>query len=392
MPRRTTYTSCAALLLGTLASLAPADIIHVPGDQPTIAAAITAAASGDTIELAAGTFNEITLQVDKPLTIRGQGMDQTIIDARLTSWCMKVTTTGEFHLDKLTISNGGFADGAGLSLGSDTLATLTEVRFLGNQGYGGGALHRTGSTTDPATYLHINRCEFIDNHGQTGGALALIHDWMNVRVSETLFRNNSAGSGMAVYMTGNEDGLKRVQVDFVNCTFVEHPLSDSGYNSLQAASFAGATSRYSNCVFADNPARRLGNFFGATGSVTSSALQSDMVLDGVADDPSNVRADAIFEDAPGGNFRLAAGSPGIDMADFDAYLAATGGSLLDPGNEVRLVNDPRVTDTGTGAFTYLDAGVYESRGLTCLADINGDDAVNTLDILDFLNAWTYGCP
>ena len=64
-------------VLGLLAAVlvfnsptAIAAIIHVPADYPTIGAAVTAASPGDTIVVAADTYNE-QVQITKTLTLRG---------------------------------------------------------------------------------------------------------------------------------------------------------------------------------------------------------------------------------------------------------------------------------------------------------------------------------
>ena len=70
-------SSIRILLLNLLATgftTAQAETIHVPGNHPTIQSAISAAASGDVIQVAAGTFYEHGLAFDNesPLvTIQG---------------------------------------------------------------------------------------------------------------------------------------------------------------------------------------------------------------------------------------------------------------------------------------------------------------------------------
>ena len=63
---------------GGVLRVSAATTINVPADVPTIAGAIAAAASGDTISIAAGTFNEEVV-IDKDLTLVGAGPLLTII-------------------------------------------------------------------------------------------------------------------------------------------------------------------------------------------------------------------------------------------------------------------------------------------------------------------------
>ena len=68
-----TRTALAALLLGC-PNLQPAGAaaIRVPGDYPTIQAAVDAAASGDEIRIAAGTFTEQVSIRSKNLNLVGE--------------------------------------------------------------------------------------------------------------------------------------------------------------------------------------------------------------------------------------------------------------------------------------------------------------------------------
>ncbi len=55
--------------------------INVPGDYATIQAAIDAAVSGDVIVVAAGTYTEDNVLINKGLTVQGAGVGSSVIDA-----------------------------------------------------------------------------------------------------------------------------------------------------------------------------------------------------------------------------------------------------------------------------------------------------------------------
>ena len=69
---------CTPLALGT--PLHAADL-QVPGDHPTIRAAIDVAVAGDVVVIAAGTYLENIRLFGKAITLRGAGIDLTTIDA-----------------------------------------------------------------------------------------------------------------------------------------------------------------------------------------------------------------------------------------------------------------------------------------------------------------------
>jgi len=74
--------SVAIVAAPTTPVKAQGTIINVPADQPTIADAITAAVAGDTINVAAGTYNE-NVVVNKQLTIVGAGSANTTVSAAI---------------------------------------------------------------------------------------------------------------------------------------------------------------------------------------------------------------------------------------------------------------------------------------------------------------------
>ena len=104
----------AAAAVGLLGGVAFADIIHVPGDQPTIQAAIDIALDGDQIVVAPGSYNGIDF-LGKAITVYATGgPDVTIIDATgLNSSVVKCVNFEDLNtrLWNFTITGGDAEEG-----------------------------------------------------------------------------------------------------------------------------------------------------------------------------------------------------------------------------------------------------------------------------------------
>ncbi|HEY3358836.1 MAG TPA: hypothetical protein VGQ83_36645 [Polyangia bacterium] len=177
------FSRSALLALALVAvgpGLARAATIHVPADHGTIAAAMLAAAPGDTIDIAAGTYTEGDLTIAKDLRIQGQGAGVTIVQAAATPG---VATTRVFTLGAgsqvtiadLTVRHGralgdeaSAAEGGGIYAFKATL-TLDGVAVTDNQAAcvsttsmcsdsrGGGVYAALGATTIVNSTIANNR-------------------------------------------------------------------------------------------------------------------------------------------------------------------------------------------------------------------------------------------
>jgi hypothetical protein len=167
----TAVTALVAAGLGIAGSVAPvyaAGVINVPADQPTIQAAVAAAATGDTILIAPGTYTGGVWVQDKVLTFASwyqttgdpSYIDQTIINGYVTGYCGGAgacagnavlefgSRAGGSLVNGLTIQNGVDGvrgnsrvdithskltlNGDGADFGNDSSGTFSDVLFLRN--------------------------------------------------------------------------------------------------------------------------------------------------------------------------------------------------------------------------------------------------------------------
>lgn len=274
----------------------------------TIAAAVAAASSGDTIYInVTGTFTEHSIKVDKSLTFRGKGRSTTILQGASTR---KNSSVGSIFLGDIasgisglnitfmdfTIQNGygsyiscqttctppaydGFSFGGACNFGIANNCNFKfynmEVSFNDlrtsspNFTNGGGAgirISGTGST------LLIDNSIFDDNNtgatypnssggNMNGGAINVGN--VPTTITNTIFRNNTAfTAGGALYSGSSATTFTLTNCQFINNNTTEPPVA--GYTAGTAGGAGGAIYARSSpcninrCLFSGNSAASMG--------------------------------------------------------------------------------------------------------------------------------------
>jgi len=344
----------------------------------TIAEAIDASAPGDTLELGACTYFESRLRLNnRNITIRGQGVGQTVIDGEHSATIFTAERGDRSTIESMTIQNGRadiLLSGGAFDVVRDSGVTLRDLLLTGHQDNGGGAIATLN--VDTRSTATLQRVTFLGNGTPNAGELRdiLVNSNSTLRILQSVF----AGGEFVRFPIGIANGNNRVFV--TNSTFANYTNASNVLTGVAAAELVFTNNVYAvgNTPYEGQvPVSRNNVYAGATGD--------------------DIDAAPVFVDAANGDLRLAAGSPGIDAADTAAYLAA-GGGFFDAAGGGRFFDDPNSTNFDDAQMP-LDAGAFEFVAAAepttdpCLADIAVPFGVLDLDDVDaFINSFTAGCP
>jgi len=267
------------------------------GDFSTIDEAVSdlLVKDGDILILAAETFTELGIVINKSLTIKGQGAGKTIIQAhanpftaggRIFNMLSNPFSTKNVTLEDMTLQNGNSGGQGGCMYSQFYNLTIKKCEIKNNRttsyrggaisssygsfvvenstfsnnsvvygsistSYGGGAIYlETPNVSDSSL---ISNCTFNDNSvsNQYGGALNTNH---NLKIKNSTFANNAAIYGGAIYRSGRE-------IDMVNVLVADNTATTGGndiWGSLNAnycfiEDIAGATIDGTNNVSGVDP-------------------------------------------------------------------------------------------------------------------------------------------
>lgn len=126
----------AATLATSVGVQTKAAVLHVPGDQPSISAAVAAAHAGDEIDVAAGTYSPSTTGESFPirlsgksLRIHGAGALRTRLDAERSGRHFMFLSNDSSRVEDLALIEGWTEDGGGAVLVDGASPTLIRLVF-----------------------------------------------------------------------------------------------------------------------------------------------------------------------------------------------------------------------------------------------------------------------
>ena len=280
------FTSVLIFCVLLTASRSLASEREVPGQYPTIQAAVNASGSGDTIIIAPGTYVENVILAAN-LTLRSIDpndpaiVETTVIDAnetdRVLDW--EISQSGEFlNIDGLTltggVTQGNDSKGGALRSKAGTI-TIKNCRIIGNQAQVAGGIyseqgkltctdtlfqqnmsHDTNSGSGGAIYtpageLVLLRCLFIQNSSPfEGGAVAT--DNAPLTAKDCLFKLNTGQRGGGINVSHTTSVID-------NCLFLENTATLNGGGIRVKELRHGDLSQYiTHCTFAGNTAQNTG--------------------------------------------------------------------------------------------------------------------------------------
>jgi hypothetical protein len=342
--------------------------VFVPRDHATIQAAIDAAPAGGMVVVAAGRHNGSIDLRDKGIELRSlEGPDRTTIQSGAAGPAVRVPASGRAALRGFTVRGARGDEGSGILVGSQASVTLEDLIVSNNEGPGGRGITigQRASFAIDRVVIESNRCLNGNGGGIAVGSLA------QGTISNAVIAGNSAtgqGGGIAVA----EEPAGAVKISHV--TVVNNIAGQSGGGVRLASS---RDLLLANSILWDNQA--IGGDADLDAGLQARVRFCDIENGPGAGQNGNVSVAPLFEDAAAGDFRLAAGSPLVDVGE----RAGAMGLAFD------LDGLERSSDGDGDGVALPDLGAYERPAASDFfkrGDVNADGKV---DISDGIKALGY---
>jgi hypothetical protein len=288
--------------------------------------AINQADVGDTINVAAGIYNEnITLK--DGVAILGAGADVTVIDGGGNGTVLTADGVGPTtRLEGFTITHGNALDGGGMH-NKNSSPTVTGCVFSSNLSACGGGIYNYHSSPT------ITNCTLSANSASMRGGGMYNYNNSSPILANCIFSANSAADqGGGMYSNYSSPAL-------TSCTFWANSATYGGgmYNNHSSPTV-------DNCVLWDSD-NEIYNVI-STPKLSYSDIRRGYIGEG------NIDADPLFVDPAAANFRLSPDSP---------CLGAGNNALVPDWLTTDFEGDPRIADGGDDIanIAMVDMGADE---------------------------------
>lgn len=269
------------------------------------------AQSGDTVSVAAGTYNEnIIVRSSKSVTITGAGTRKTIVDGGAHGSVLLVESSASAQLGSMRIQNGSAAEGGGVFVAGGATAGLQAVTLVNNQG---GGIANYGTLTLTKVTLYHNHAGGLVNHGTA------TLDQTNVEVNDT----SSVGGGAGITNQGT--------MTVTNSAIFENTTA-TGYPGI---SNSGGTLNLSNVTISGNTGSAPTNMGGAINNTAGSVILNYVTI------------------------------TGNTAAKFGAIYSATGTVGVEISNSIIYGNGPAAQCGGFGISEFRDDGYNVWADTSC---------------------------
>ena len=347
----------------------------------TVQAAVTAAPSGTTIRVAAGTRVGAIVVTNKQVhlrsisgaastTLSGTGISTSILDFNGALAAGSTVTGFTFRDGRVGALLAGLRVGGAIVARSVPI-TIDACRFENNNAQYGGAVYAITSAST------VTNCVFTGNTASVdGGAIQIGSNGSGWSVRNCTFTSNAAaGKGGAAHVWSTSGS-------FVDCVFTGNDATTNG-GGISWNSTAGTTILVDGCALERNAANSGGGLAVIDGPGAFDIL--DTLLCG--NEPDNVLG--AFTDLGGNIFGEDCNGNGVcDVFDLDAGAPDTNANdVLDVCEVARGdLNLDGVIGSADLMFLLIQWGTFGANA----ADLNGDGIVNAADASILIANWGNG--
>jgi predicted outer membrane repeat protein len=239
-------------------------------EYPTVADALAAAVSGDTVLVCPGTHTEQLFYSGAGIELTSLSGDtaDTVLDGGGQQRILEVDSGSDLTVSHLTFSNGHAeatlkVAGCGAAIyAKDSVLTVDDCRFLDHHADGdGGAIWLQNNSDQQTTELYVSGCTFEGNEaGSDGGAIDIggAEGLASAHISETTFDGNYADSDGGAISSGDRGD---VVLTLVGCGFFDNSADHSG-GAIAYSGWAHGSIDVSGSIFEGNHSASTGGTIG----------------------------------------------------------------------------------------------------------------------------------